>query len=72
MFPQTKAQTLFVHGSGHKDGFGAGAEGDADDLLREGEVKLRKFAQGLSPLSPEAFQENNDFFIYNDTVILTL
>ena len=54
MFPQTKAQTLFVRGSAHKDGFGAGAEGDADDLLREGEVKSRKLAQGLSPLSPEA------------------
>mgnify|MGYP006999768793 CR=1 FL=1 len=62
MLPQAKAQALFARGSAQKDGFGAGAEGDADDLLREGEVKLRKFAQGLSPLSPEAFQENNDFF----------
>lgn len=62
MFPQTKAQTLFVCGSAHKDGFGAGAEGDTDDVLKDGEVKSRKAAQELSPLSPEAFQENKDFF----------
>lgn len=56
--------------SDNKGGFGVDAEGDTDDLSRDGVVKSRKLS-GIKTLPPKAFQKIN-FCIYNGIVIFTL